>query len=107
MVNLGNAWEDCMVTAARIQETFGSTVTDLAGLVFNTTWDDPETRNEQNHMEALKAKAELGVTKHQIWRELGYTQEQIDQMDEDGAVERQQETNIGAELLRNFNAGEI
>ena len=56
---------------------------------------------------ALKAKAELGVTKRQIWRELGYTQEQIDQMDIDGAMERQQETNIGAELLRNFNAGEI
>jgi hypothetical protein len=58
-------------------------------------------------MEALKSKAELGVSKHQIFRELGYTQEQIDQMDEDGSVERQQETNIGAEILRNFNAGEI
>ena len=107
MINFGNSWEDCMVTAARIQETFGASVADLSELVFNTTWDDPETRNEQNHMEALKAKAELGVTKRQIWRELGYTQEQIDQMDIDGAMERQQETNIGAELLRNFNAGEV
>ena len=58
-------------------------------------------------MEALKAKAELGVSKHQIFRELGYTQEQIDQMDADGVTERQQETNIGAEILRNFQAGEI
>ena len=107
MINLGNSWEDCLTMAARIQETFGASVADLSELIFNTTWDDPETRNEQNHMEALKAKAELGVTKRQIWRELGYTQEQIDQMDIDGAMERQQETNIGAELLRNFNAGEI
>ena len=107
MINFGNSWEDCLTIAARIQETFGARVADLSELVFNTTWDDPETRNEQNHMEALKAKAELGVTKRQIWRELGYTQEQIDQMDIDGAMERQQETNIGAELLRNFNAGEV
>ena len=107
MINFGNSWEDCLTIAARIQETFGASVADLSELVFNTTWDDPETRNEQNHMEALKAKAELGVTKRQIWRELGYTQEQIDQMDIDGAMERQQETNIGAELLRNFNAGEV
>ena len=47
------------------------------------------------------------MSKHQIFRELGYSQEEIDQMDEDGSVERQQETNIGAEILRNFNAGEI
>ena len=58
-------------------------------------------------MEALKSKAELGVSKHQIWRELGYTQEQIEQMDEDALAEKVQDTNLGAEILRNFNAGEI
>jgi len=58
-------------------------------------------------MEALKSKAELGVSKHQIWRELGYTQEQIEQMDEDVLAERVAQTNVGAELLRNFTAGEI
>jgi len=75
--------------------------------VVETTWDDPETRNEQSHMEVLKAKMELGVTKHQIYREMGYTQEQIDQMDMDSEADRRSETNIGAEILRNFNAGEI
>lgn len=93
--------------ALRIQAAFGTAVGDLGDAVFSTTWDDPETRNEQAHMEALRAKAELGVTKHQLWREMGYTQEQIDQMDMDGTMERQQETNIGAEILRNFNAGEL
>ena len=58
-------------------------------------------------MEALKSKMELGITKHQIWREMGYTQEQIDQMDEDNTQERASETNIGAEILRNFQAGNI
>jgi hypothetical protein len=38
---------------------------------------------------------------------MGYTQEQIDQMDEDNTQERAAETNIGAEILRNFQAGTI
>ena len=109
MINFGNSWEDCIVMAARIQNAFGPSIVDLSdvGHLIETTWDDPETRNDQAFMESLKAKAELGVTKHQIWRELGYNQEQIDQMDNDGQVERQQETNIGAEIIRNFQAGEI
>ena len=107
MVNFGNAWEDCMTMALNIQAAFGTAITIMEDAVLEATWDDPETRNEQAHMEALKSKAELGVSKHQIFRELGYSQEEIDQMDEDGSVERQQETNIGAEILRNFNAGEI
>ena len=107
MVNFGNAWEDCLTMALRIQAAFGTAVADPEEVVVETTWDDPETRNEQSHMEVLKAKMELGVTKHQIYREMGYTQEQIDQMDMDSEADRRSETNIGAEILRNFNAGEI
>jgi hypothetical protein len=58
-------------------------------------------------MEALKGKMELGISKHQIWRELGYTQEQIEQMDEDALAEKVAQTNVGAELLRSFTAGEV
>ena len=107
MVNFGNSWEDCVTMALRIQEAFGTAVAVEEGFTLDTTWDDPETRNEQSHLEALRIKLELGVTKHQVMREMGYTQEQIDQMDADGAQERANETNIGAEILRNFNAGEI
>ena len=107
MVNFGNSWEDCMMMAVRIQAAFGTAVAGADEAMIETTWDDPETRNEQSHMEVLKAKAELGVTKHQIYREMGYSQEQIDQMDMDGEADRRAETNIGAEILRNFNAGEL
>ena len=93
--------------AMRIQAAFGTALADMEDGAIQTTWDDPETRNEQAHMESLKAKVELGITKHQIWREMGYTQEQIDQMDEDNTQERAAETNIGAEILRNFQAGTI
>jgi hypothetical protein len=108
MVNFGNSWEDCLMMAHRIQAAFGSgVVADESDVMVDTTWDDPETRNEQSHMEVLKAKAELGVSKHQLFREMGYTQDQIDQMDVDGMTERQNETNIGAEILRSFNQGQI
>ena len=107
MVNFGNAWEDCLMMGLRIQAAFGTAVADADEVMVEATWDDPETQNEQAHMEVLKAKAELGVTKHQIYREMGYTQEQIDQMDMDSEADRRSETNIGAEILRNFNAGEI
>ena len=107
MVNFGNSWEDCMSMALRIQAAFGSAPVSGDDLMIETTWGDPETRNEQSHMEALKAKAELGVPKHQLWRELGYTQEQIEQMDEEVTDERVADTNIGAEIIRGFQMGEI
>ena len=107
MVNFGNSWEDALMMAMRVQAAYGTALADVEEGAIKTTWDDPETRNEQAHMESLKAKAELGITKHQIWREMGYSQEQIDQMDEDGTQERASETNIGAEILRNFQAGTI
>lgn len=106
-VNFGNSWEDALMMAMRVQAAFGTALADIEEGSIQTTWDDPETRNELAHMDSLKAKMELGITKHQIWREMGYTQEQIDQMDEDNTQERASETNIGAEILRNFQAGTI
>lgn len=107
MVNFGNAWEDAVVMAVKIQAAFGQAVGNLDELRPETTWDDPETRNEQAHMEALKAKVELGIPKHQLWREMGYSQSDIDLMDEDAVSERASESNVGAEILRSFQAGTI
>ena len=104
-VNFGNSWEDTLMMALRVQEAFGSKVANLADVSLEMEWDDPETRNEQAHMEVLKSKAELGISKHQLWREMGYSQEEIDQMDDDQLQERSADTNIGAEILRTFNTG--
>ena len=107
MVNFGNAWEDAVVMALRIQAAFGSAVGNPDEVRPEVTWDDPETRNEQAHLETLKSKSELGITKHQLWREMGYSQTDIDQMDEDATSERAAESNVGAEILRSFQAGTI
>ena len=105
MVNFGNSWEDCIMMAMKVQAAFGEAQPEIEEGTIQTTWDDPETRNEQAHLESLRTKMELGITKHQIWRELGYSQDQIDNMEEDATAERVAETNIGAEILRNFQAG--
>ena len=103
---LGNSWEDVMKLAARLQNTFGT-----GGLPdehsIATIWADPETRNEEAHIQALATKKEkLGIPQKQIWREMGYTAEQIGQMEQDKQDEKVADTNIGAEILRGFNQGE-
>ena len=107
MINFGNSWEDALMMAMRIQAAFGPAQPEIDEGSISTTWDDPETRNEMMHLQSLAAKRDLGVSKTQILREMGYNQEQIDGMDEDAQAERVAETNIGAEILRNFQAGTI
>ena len=107
MVNFGNSWEDCVLFALKLQNAFGTPVTVPDDFHLEVAWDDPETRNEESHLNVLKSKMELGVTKHQIWRELGYSQEEIEQMEEENTSERVADTNIGAEILRNFNNGNL
>jgi hypothetical protein len=106
-VNFGNSWEDCLIMALRIEQAFGQNIAGPDDVTVAIDWDDPETRNEQSHLESLKAKMELGITKRQLWREMGYSQEDIDNMEEDRQQERVAETNIGAEILRNFQGGEL
>ena len=105
MVNFGNSWEDSIMMSLRIQEAFGQSVASLEDLTLDFEWDDPETRNEQSHLETMKSKLELGIPKQQIWREMGYSQEEIDQMDADAGQTRVADTNIGAEILRSFQGG--
>ena len=106
IVNFGNSWEDCIRMALGIQEAFGETIANPEDSI-EIIWDDVETRNEQSHLETLRVKSELGVTKKQIWREMGYSQEQIEQMEEDNTAQRVADTNIGAEILRSFQGGDV
>ena len=106
IINFGNSWEDCIRMALGIQEAFGETIANPEDSI-EIIWDDVETRNEQSHLETLRVKSELGVTKKQIWREMGYSQEQIEQMEEDNTAQQVADTNIGAEILRSFQGGDV
>tara|TARA_Y100000310_G_scaffold126272_1_gene125031 strand:+ start:5151 stop:6617 length:1467 start_codon:yes stop_codon:yes gene_type:complete len=106
-LDFGSAWEDVMRLALRLEGVYGSDQTvDAASLRTTMTWKDPETRNDKDFLEGQKVKADLGVPQAQLWREMGYTQEQIDQMLDDKDDEKVRETNIGGALLRQFRQGQ-
>ena len=106
-VVFGNAWEDAMMMAAKLQSVFGEGFALPEGARLETTWADPETRNEEAFLLGLGVKRnQLGVPRRQIWREAGYSEEEIKQMEADFAAERTAEANIGAELLRQFDQGQ-
>jgi len=80
MTVFGNAWEDAMKMARRLNNAFGDEQMDGAEPI-NTTWADPETRNEVEHLNALGIKREkLGIPLETLWAEAGYTPEQIEDM---------------------------
>ena len=102
MVELGNAWEDVMMLASRVQTTFGEATPLTPATILSTTWDDPETRNEESHLRALQSKMALGIPQRQLWREMGYSQGQIDQMEQDKRDEIISDSNLGAAILTQF-----
>ena len=103
-VTHGTAWENAIYMARNVQEAFGESVPSGA---ISTLWDDPETRNELNHLQSLEVKLNLGVPQRQIFRELGYTEEQIEQMEKDKQDEVDAEAELGGRLLRDFAAGPV
>jgi hypothetical protein len=69
----GNGWEDCMVLARRLANTFGGASFDEE-VEFSTTW------YRQANLADLKLKRELGVPLETLWSEMGYSPEQITAM---------------------------
>ncbi|HSW63415.1 MAG TPA: phage portal protein [Dissulfurispiraceae bacterium] len=69
----GNAWEDCLKISRRLANTFGGAGLDES-IYFSTVWQ------HRRPMEELTIKKSLGVPLEQIWREAGYTPEQIESM---------------------------
>jgi len=104
MVGFGNSWEDAFYIARRMANVFGG-----AGLneeePISAVWDDPETRNEKEFRESLVLEAQLGVPTEMIWEKLGYNAGEIARMQAMRAETMEATSNIGGELLRNFERG--
>ena len=103
-VGFGNAWEDCMRLAVRLYNTFGDGGLDEEATI-STLWDDPQTRNEKEHLEALVLKSQLSVPAETLWQEMGYDVDQIADMKAQRDEEMEQQSNVGGELLRQFEGG--
>jgi len=94
----GNAWEDALSLALRIDHG-GS-----EGVLLSAEWVDPAPKSEREAAETQTLKQRAGVSKRQSLREMGYTDALIEEM----LSENQEETDRAAELaMRSFDAGEM
>lgn len=75
----GNAWEDCMESARRQAAAFGGMAVDLVTNV-GAVWAPAMVRDDETMIKTAQGKQALGVPEAQLWSELGYDAQQIDEM---------------------------
>jgi hypothetical protein len=85
--SLGNHWEHVIAIIADISPTI-----DL-----NTVWDDSSSRSETEKLNALVLKETMGVPVEQLWKEMGYDDDQIAAFAEHRRAAREQAANDAAE----------
>jgi hypothetical protein len=76
--DFGNSWEHVFKVSRALYNAYSGKQIDAAQRI-EAQWKEPQTRNEQAHLATLEAKKRLGVPDEQIWREMGYNDEQIRQ----------------------------
>lgn len=64
------------------------------------------TQADLQGAQAAEAKLKAGLPRRQVWREMGYSEEEIVLMETDLAAEKEGEEDLGTRLLRAFERGE-
>lgn len=75
-ISFGDTWAAAMALALRMERGMS-----IDGLELDTNWKDTKPRNETESWAIAKVKDELGVSRRQILREKGYTDDQIDEFE--------------------------
>lgn len=100
-LNFGAVWSRAMKLALQIEKT---TVTGA----LTAQWDSPETRDEQEFLDTLLQKQDLGIPQETLWEEYGYSKEDIAKFDTepepDPAVIQAQMMPNGMQPVQNGNA---
>lgn len=73
-VLFGDSWEACMDMARKIENDFGTGPDLDETITFTTIWTNNQT------LEDLQAKKQLGIPEETLWAEAGYSTEQIVKM---------------------------
>jgi hypothetical protein len=68
-------------------------------------WQDPLPTNDRESWETGLDQIAAGVSEEQVQRERGYDDTAIQRMADEKAAKQQQQANLGAELLKNFDQG--
>lgn len=99
----GNSWEDVQLLAARLGVANGALTDVPPSTGYECLWDDAETRPaELDHIASINAKE--GISRLQRWREYGYTDEEIQRMQEELSVE-QDDLAEALDVALNLNGG--
>lgn len=75
----GNAWEDVLYMARRIENTFYGGALDEE-VMLTTQWAPTATRDELQERQALLVEKQLNVPDEKLWAKLGYSQDEIAEM---------------------------
>lgn len=69
-IAFGNSWEDAMAFALKIARAEPDSI--------SASWKDTTSVGETEKMQALVIKKELGVPDDQLWQEMGYDEDQVE-----------------------------
>lgn len=97
-------WEAALQLAAGLASTYGGQMLNPPAMP-EVLWEPAETRDEKAELEALQIKAGLGVPQEQLWREMGYTEEEIDRMRQTAEVQSREAGRRSAVLLAGATDG--
>ena len=80
-VDFGNTWEDAMRMGLRLAQVYGEGFPALdEHAIISTQWANAQTRDEAAEIERAQGKKALGIPAERLWAELGYSQQDIDEM---------------------------
>lgn len=96
----GNVWADLMLLALKMR----GDIPGEANIRLSTEWRDTSTRDDLAEAQAQQVKQDIGVSQRQSLREMGYSDERIDEMQVESQGEKQ---SAGTLLGAAFNAGNV
>ncbi len=95
-IRFGNVWEDVIGFALRIAGKGN-------GVRLSALWRDPTPRNELDAANVAVLKSQVGVSERQLLREFGYSEDQIERMEQERETGSQQ---LGDKMLSAFERGQ-
>lgn len=94
-VRFGNAWSRCFNIARRLDNEFGEGEVDEDEPI-TLIWAEGAARGESERLDILEQKQTIGIPRKQLWKEAGYNQKTIDEMEKErDAEQRERERQFG------------
>jgi hypothetical protein len=99
--SFGNTWGQIIAFAVRIKRG----IFEPGTIRFKTEWANPAPESAKEAVEVATGKAQLGVPRRQILRELGYTNDQIKQFEDEAKKVQLEEAEQQLKVQAALNPG--